>query len=100
MRADRPLTYSRTHRSRFVAELKDFVRFPSVSAQPGHARSVRQCADWLADHLRHLGRVRVRVVPTPRHPVVCAEWRHAPGRPTVLIYGHYDVQPADPLSEW
>jgi acetylornithine deacetylase/succinyl-diaminopimelate desuccinylase-like protein len=77
-----------------------FVRFASVSAQPEHADDIRKCAEWLASHLRQIGLERVKIVPTPRHPLVYAEWRRAPGRPTVLIYGHYDVQPADPLREW
>ena len=96
----RLLAYAQTHGQRFVAELKDFLRFPSVSAQPKHAGDVQQCAVWLADHLRQLGLERVQVIPTRRHPLVYAAWQHAPGRPTVLIYGHYDVQPADPLEAW
>ncbi len=95
------LAYACANRVRFVVELKDFVRFPSVSAQPEHAADVRTCARWLADHLRRIGMERAAVVPTPRHPLVWAEWRRAgAGRPTILLYGHYDVQPADPLAEW
>src|SRR5579871_3391500 len=94
------LDYARRHRDRFVGELARFVRFPSVSAQPAHAGGVRACADWLAGKLRHAGLSRVEVVPTAGHPAVLGEWRGAPGQPTVLIYGHYDVQPADPLSDW
>jgi acetylornithine deacetylase/succinyl-diaminopimelate desuccinylase-like protein len=94
------LTYARSNRARFVAELSEFVRFASVSAQPVHAGDVRNCAAWLATHLRKVGLDRVRVVPTPGHPIVYADWLHAPGRPTVLVYGHYDVQPADPIEEW
>jgi acetylornithine deacetylase/succinyl-diaminopimelate desuccinylase-like protein len=100
MSANRPFIYVRTNHSHFLAELCDFVRFPSVSAQPQHAGEVKCCAAWLASHLRRIGLERVQVSPTPRHPIVTAEWRHAPGRPTVLIYGHYDVQPTDPLAEW
>jgi acetylornithine deacetylase/succinyl-diaminopimelate desuccinylase-like protein len=81
-------------------ELKEFIRFPSVSAQPEHADDLKQCAAWLADHLRQIGLKRIAVVPTERYPIVYAEWRGAPGRPTVLIYGHYDVQPPEPLDEW
>ena len=94
------LDYAQAHGQRFLAELQDFIRFPSISVQPQRADDVKRCAEWLADQLRHIGLERVQVVPTPRHPLVHAEWRGAPGRPTVLIYGHYDVQPADPLSEW
>src|SRR5574338_105260 len=94
------LTYCRTHKGRFLTELKTFIRFASISAQPEHAEDVQRCAAWLADHLRRIGLAQVTIIPTRRHPVVYAEWCHAPGRPTVLIYGHYDVQPVDPLSEW
>lgn len=93
--------FARTNRGRFVRELKDFVRIPSVSADPARATDVKRCADWLARHLGGIGLRRVRIFPTPRHPIVYAEWREAPpGAPTLLIYGHYDVQPADPLNEW
>lgn len=94
------LDYVRASRPRFVSELKEFIRFPSVSAQPARAGDVRRCALWLAAHLRRVGLSGARVYETPRHPVVYAEWHGAPGRPTVLVYGHYDVQPADPLQEW
>lgn len=86
--------------NRAVAELAQFVRFPSISAQPAHANDVRRCASWLARHLRRIGLDRARVIATPRHPIVYADWLNAPGKPTVLIYGHYDVQPADPLTAW
>lgn len=92
--------YCLGNRARFLAELKSFIRFASVSAQPDHAEDLKRCAAWLADHLRRIGLEQVTVIPTRRHPVVYAEWCHAPGRPTVLIYGHYDVQPVDPLNEW
>jgi acetylornithine deacetylase/succinyl-diaminopimelate desuccinylase-like protein len=96
----RALDYARRHRARFVDELAAFVRFPSVSAQPAHAGDVRACAGWLAGKLRDAGLERVEVVPTPGHPSVLGEWRHVPRRPTVLIYGHYDVQPPEPLADW
>lgn len=92
--------YLRRHASRFVDELTAFIRIPAVSAQPDHAPDVRRCAEWLAEHLWSLGSSDVRIFPTPRHPVVYAHWVSAPTRPTVLIYGHYDVQPADPIGEW
>ncbi len=95
-----PLTYAHANRSGFLAELCEFVRIPSVSAQPQHAKDVKRCAEWLAVRLRKAGLEQVQVVPTPRHPIVWAEWRRAMGQPTVLIYGHYDVQPVDPLNEW
>jgi acetylornithine deacetylase/succinyl-diaminopimelate desuccinylase-like protein len=95
-----PLAYAHSHRKRSLAEIMNFIRFPTVSAQPKHSDDLKQCAAWLASHLQQIGMEHVKVVPTPRHPLVYAEWRHAPGRPTVLIYGHYDVQPVDPLHEW
>ena len=100
MKPSRAFAYARRHRPRFVAELKEFVRFPSVSNQPQHARDVRKCASWLAGHLQRIGLEHVRVVPTSGHPIVYATWQHARGRPTLLIYGHYDVQPAEPLEQW
>jgi len=83
-----------------VSMLQEFVRFPSVSAQPRHAGDVRRCARWLAGQLRRIGLEHVRLITTARHPIVYADWLHAPGRPTVLVYGHYDVQPVDPLVAW
>ena len=92
--------YARINRKRFVDELKEFVRIPSVSSQPKHAADLKTCAAWLARHLRGVGLEHIKVIPTKRHPLVYADWLHAGARPTVLIYGHYDVQPVDPLSEW
>jgi acetylornithine deacetylase/succinyl-diaminopimelate desuccinylase-like protein len=83
-----------------LEDLQAFVRIPSVSAQARHERDVRAAADWLAARLRRAGLPQVTVVRTARHPLVLAAWREAPGRPTVLVYGHYDVQPVDPLGEW
>jgi acetylornithine deacetylase/succinyl-diaminopimelate desuccinylase-like protein len=94
------LAYARSHRAQFVSELIEFVRFASVSAEPKHASDIGNCAAWLAAHLRKVGFDRVEVVSTPGAPIVYADWLRAPGRPTVLVYGHYDVQPADPIAEW
>jgi acetylornithine deacetylase/succinyl-diaminopimelate desuccinylase-like protein len=94
------LAYCQMHRPRFLEELKTLIRFASISGQPEHVNDLKGCAAWLADHLRRIGMEQVTVVPTGGHPVVYAESCHAPQRPTVLIYGHYDVQPADPLDEW
>ncbi|MBV9762166.1 MAG: dipeptidase [Acidobacteriaceae bacterium] len=100
MRPLRAIEYARRHRHRFVAELKDFVRFPTVSSQAKHAADIDRCAVWLAGRLKRAGMGGVRVVPTGGHPLVYAASEKVPGRPTVLVYGHYDVQPADPLREW
>ncbi|HEX7334095.1 MAG TPA: dipeptidase [Pyrinomonadaceae bacterium] len=95
-----PRAYALANQDRFVSELREFVRFPSVSARPENAGDVGACAEWLANHLREIGMRRVMVVPTRGHPIVYAEWIEAPECPTILIYGHYDVQPVDPLRQW
>jgi acetylornithine deacetylase/succinyl-diaminopimelate desuccinylase-like protein len=100
MSPSRALAYARAHRKNFLSELMDFIRFPSISAQPSHDGDIRRCAHWLAGHLRNIGLNDVRSIPTKRHPIVFASGRGAPGRPTLLIYGHYDVQPVDPLNQW
>ena len=83
-----------------MRELAELIRFPSVSSLSRHAVDVRDCADWLVRHLRQIGLEGVRRWDSGGHPVVCGHWLHATGRPTVLIYGHYDVQPADSVGEW
>jgi acetylornithine deacetylase/succinyl-diaminopimelate desuccinylase-like protein len=92
--------YLETNRDRFVEDLKDVLRIPSVSARSEHKDDCMRCARHIADHLKALGMTRVEVVPTAGHPVVYAEWLGAPGKPTALVYGHYDVQPPDPLELW
>ena len=79
---------------------KAFLRIPSISALPAHADDCRAAADWLADALRGAGLEHVEVAETGGHPVVYGDWLHAEGAPTVLVYGHYDVQPVDPLDLW
>jgi acetylornithine deacetylase/succinyl-diaminopimelate desuccinylase-like protein len=96
----RALNYARAHRKRFVGELADFLRFPSVSSQAERAGDVRRCAAWLARHLKEIGLNHVRIIQTRRHPIVAASWQKAPGQPTLIIYGHYDVLPGEPLSDW
>ncbi|WP_457334478.1 dipeptidase [Rhizobacter sp. P5_C2] len=100
MALDAALRFAGAQQPRFVDELKAFVALPSVSAQPRHAADVRRCADWLARHLRGIGLPDARSVPTAGHPLVLASWRGAPGAPTLLVYGHHDVQPAEPLAAW
>jgi acetylornithine deacetylase/succinyl-diaminopimelate desuccinylase-like protein len=95
-----PLTYARSQRPKFVSELKEFVRFPSVSSQAHRSADIRRCARWLARHLQQIGLRRVRIIPTRGNPIVYASWLNAPGRPTLIIYGHYDVLPGEPLSAW
>jgi acetylornithine deacetylase/succinyl-diaminopimelate desuccinylase-like protein len=96
----RALRYARAGRRKFVSELKEFLRFPSVSSQPEHADDLKKCARWLAQHLQHIGLDRVRIIPTRGNPIVYASWLRAPGRPTLIIYGHYDVLPGEPVREW
>jgi acetylornithine deacetylase/succinyl-diaminopimelate desuccinylase-like protein len=94
------LAFARGRHGRQVAELLELVRRPTVSAQPQHAAAIVKCGQALARRLRGMGFEHVELVPTARHPFVYADWLHAPGAPTVLVYGHYDVQPADPESAW
>src|SRR6476620_5210345 len=88
-----------THEAR-VASYKDFLRIPSISGIPAHADDCRRAATWLADALRTAGIEHVEVAETGGHPVVYGDWLHAEGAPTILVYGHYDVQPVDPLDLW
>jgi acetylornithine deacetylase/succinyl-diaminopimelate desuccinylase-like protein len=98
--SEKALSHARAQQERFLRELAEFVRFPSVSGDPARARDVARCAQWLCAQLKRGGLANARLIETAGHPIVTARWAGAPGRPTVLIYGHYDVQPADPLSEW
>lgn len=100
MNPSRALDYARARRQKFVAELKEFVRFPSVSSQPERAADIKRCAHWLARQLQQIGLERVRMIPTRGNPIVYASWQRAPGRPTLILYGHYDVLPGEPLREW
>jgi acetylornithine deacetylase/succinyl-diaminopimelate desuccinylase-like protein len=88
------------NRERLLSELKEFVRIPSISTLPEHAGDIQRAAEFVAESLRRTGMENVEIIPTGRHPLVYADWMHAPGKPTVLCYGHYDVQPADPLELW
>jgi acetylornithine deacetylase/succinyl-diaminopimelate desuccinylase-like protein len=92
--------YLDAHRESFLEDLKAVLRIPSVSTEPEHAGDMQRCAAHVADDLRKAGMTRVEVVPTAGHPVVYAEWLGAPGRPTALLYGHYDVQPVGLEEEW
>src|SRR5258708_36097608 len=87
-------------KDRFLEELKTFLRIPSVSTLPEHRDDIRRAADFVADSLKTAGLENVEIIPTAGHPLVYGEWMHAPGKPTVLCYGHYDVQPPDPLELW
>ena len=94
-----PLAYAQEHRVEFLDALKEFVQIPSISTLPERYGDLTRAAGWVADRLTEAG-LTARVMPSEHHPAVYAEWMGAPGRPVVLCYGHYDVQPPDPLDLW
>jgi len=85
---------------RFVEELKALLRIPSISTLPEHKGDCRLAAESLATELKRIGMEHVHLIETNGHPLVYGDWLHATGKPTALVYGHYDVQPPDPLEEW
>src|SRR5438034_3042781 len=87
-------------RDQGLKELEDFLRIPSISSQPERSDDVRRAAGHLAEQYQRIGLQNAEVIETAGHPVVYADWLKAPGRPTVIVYGHYDVQPVDPLDLW
>ena len=93
------ISYLEKNRNRFEEELFEFLRFPSISASPSHAGDVQACAEWLTGRFRELG-LSAEILPTQGLPAVVAETKRRKDRPTVLVYGHYDVQPVDPLDLW
>jgi acetylornithine deacetylase/succinyl-diaminopimelate desuccinylase-like protein len=92
--------YLDANQSLFEAELLEFLRIPSISALPDHAAEVRRAGAWVAARLQTAGMENIETLETGHHPVVYADWLHAPGQPTVMIYGHFDTQPVDPLELW
>ncbi len=97
---DAVIDFINTNRDRFVDELKEYLTIQSISAIPEHAEDVQECAQWTASELTRVGLENVRLIETSGNPVVYGDWLHAEGVPTILFYGHYDVQPVDPLAEW
>ncbi len=87
------------NRQRYVDELLDFLTIPSVSTYSHHSGDLQHAAEWVLDHLKRLG-LQARIYETERHPIVYGAYLSAKDRPTLLIYGHYDVQPPEPLDEW
>src|SRR5919204_3061474 len=94
------ISYARQNQQRFLNELKDLLRIPSVSTLPEHKSDVQRAADYVAGELRRIGMESVEVIPTKGHPLIYADWLHASRKPIALMYAHYDVQPPDPLDEW
>ncbi|HZL33064.1 MAG TPA: M20/M25/M40 family metallo-hydrolase, partial [Verrucomicrobiae bacterium] len=93
-------TYLATTADRRLASYLEFLRIPSISGQPEYAGACREAAQWVAGQLSSMGVEHVDVAETGGHPVVYGDWLHAPGAPTVIVYGHYDVQPVDPIELW
>lgn len=93
-------TYLTQQKERLLNELMDFLRIPSISALSAHAQDVQRAAQWVEARMKAAGIESVRVLPTGGHPVVYGDWLRAPGKPTLLIYGHFDTQPVDPLNLW
>src|SRR5947209_15690829 len=101
MAIDRVDAYIEANQHEFVEQLKALLRIPSVSAQPDHDADTRRAAEFVRDDLRAMGVDNASLVETPgHHPIVYAEWMKAPGKPTLLVYGHDDVQPPEPIETW
>ena len=96
----KPIEYIESKHEENLNELKEFLRIPSVSAKSEHKTDIERAAWWVSEKLRAAGIDNVDIVPTKMHPLVYGESLHAPGKPTILFYGHYDVQPAEPLDLW
>jgi acetylornithine deacetylase/succinyl-diaminopimelate desuccinylase-like protein len=97
---EKVLAYIESNQDRFLEELKEFLRIPSISNNAENKKDVLRCAHYVADQLRQIGMEQAQLFPTTGHPIVYGEWLGAPDQPTVLFYGHYDVQPVDPLELW
>ncbi|MDQ0195132.1 dipeptidase [Paenibacillus wynnii] len=93
-------SYFKEHREEHLDELKQWLTIPSISALSAHKEDVLRAANWLLDTLKRAGLENIELHPTAGHPVIYADYLHAPGQPTILVYGHYDVQPVDPLNLW
>src|SRR5947208_15557564 len=97
---DKVIDFINVNRDRYLEELKHLLAIPSISALPEHAADVKRCAEWCAGEMRRIGLQNVRLIETPGNPIVYGDWSGAPEAPTILFYGHYDVQPVDPLNLW
>src|SRR4030066_2022571 len=94
------VSYINSNREKYVEELKDFLRIPSISTLAENKADMLTAAEFVAGKLREAGLENVKIIETKGHPLVYADWLKAPGKPTVLVYGHYDVQPVDPINLW
>ena len=92
--------FARNNQQRFLGELKNLLRIPSISTLEEHKSDIQKAAEFVVNELRRIGMENVELIPTKGHPLIYADWLHASGKPTVLMYAHYDVQPPDPLNEW
>jgi len=97
---DQTIKVARNHHSAFISELSDFVSIPSVSTSPEYQQEMEKAAQKVAQMADWAGLENIRIFPTQGHPIVFGEWLHAENQPTILIYGHYDVQPVDPVDLW
>jgi len=93
-------TYVRDRRQQYLDQLSELLRIPSISTDPERRDDVRRASAWVKDRLLAAGCTKAEVHPTEGHPIVYGEWLGAPGKPTILVYGHYDVQPVDPIDQW
>jgi acetylornithine deacetylase/succinyl-diaminopimelate desuccinylase-like protein len=93
-------TYITEHEARFLEDLKGWLRIPSISTLPEHSADIRRAAEYAVQQLQDIGFEHTELIPTEGHPLVYSDWLHAPSKPTLLIYGHYDVQPVDPVDLW
>jgi acetylornithine deacetylase/succinyl-diaminopimelate desuccinylase-like protein len=98
--SSKAIAFAKKNETRFLDELKDLLRIPSVSTLPENKPDIEKAAAFVSTELKRIGLEHVEVIPTAGHPLVYADWLHAADKPTVLIYAHYDVQPAEPLDEW
>ena len=96
----KPLDYVTANRQAILDDLIAFASIPSVSTDPAYAAHIAEAAEWVAGRMGQAGLENIRINPTEGHPVVTCDWLHAEGAPTILVYGHYDVQPPDPLEKW
>ncbi|HFB98683.1 MAG TPA: peptidase M20, partial [Bryobacterales bacterium] len=94
------MSYFEDNRERYLEELKAFLRIPSISTLSEHAGDIRRAAEFTRAGLEKAGLERAELIEGDGNPLVYGEWLGAPGKPTILFYGHYDVQPPDPLEEW